>query len=71
VVGSKTGGAKLRETMITKFGTEEAWRAWMRTNSAKGGSKTGIIKGFASPTVDAQEMGRLGGKKSRRGKGTK
>ena len=45
---TKEGGKTLKATMIKKFGSEEAYKEYMRNMSAKGGKVKGIEKGFAS-----------------------
>ena len=63
-----SGVQKMRETMIKKHGSEEAWKAHMRENARKGGSKGGV-KGFAA--MDRQkhlQASIKGGSASRRGK---
>lgn len=70
MAGSKEGGIKLRQTMIEKHGSEEAWKAWMRQNAAKGG-KLGTTGGFAANRELARIAGAKGGTISRRGKKVK
>lgn len=64
---------KWRETMIAKFGSEEAMLEWMRSNGARGGkiSKGG---GFGSEKIGkdgltgrerAEKAGSIGGRNSR------
>lgn len=71
--GNKSGAAKMKAKMIERFGSEEAWKAWMRNNASKGGkvssAETGA--GFAHKDADPVSAGRKGGKVSRRGKQTK
>ena len=68
---NKKGGSKLREHMIAKHGSEEAWKTHMRTIAATGGTKS---KGyaFAHGMVDPREASKLGaakgGRISKRGK---
>lgn len=75
MTNTKEGGQKFRSRMIERFGSEEAYRMYMRELAHKGGkqSNTG---GFASELKDkngltgaerASVYGRLGGRKSRRG----
>lgn len=64
--GSKAGGVKLRQTMINKFGSEEAWREWMKENGSKGG-KNGTTGGVAGDSERASILGAKGGKVSKRG----
>jgi general stress protein YciG len=68
--GNKTGGAKMRETMLNRFGTEEKWRAWMRENASKGGKLGGSVSSsnFKNNPDLASRAGAIGGRKSRRGK---
>lgn len=37
MAGSKKAGAVMRQTMIAKYGSEEAWKAHMRAIAAVGG----------------------------------
>lgn len=37
MAGSKKAGAVMRQTMIARFGSEEAWKAHMRAIAAVGG----------------------------------
>lgn len=67
MAGNKSGGEKLRQTMIEKHGSEEAWREWMRANAAKGG-RNGNTGGFAANRELARIAGAKGGSISRRGK---
>lgn len=53
--------------MIKKFGSEAAWKAWMRENGRKGGVKP-TTGGFAGDNDLAKRAGRIGGTISRRGK---
>lgn len=62
---TKSGGSKLRQTMIAKHGSEEAWREWMRQNAAKGG-RNGTTGGFAANRELASIAGRKGGRISRK-----
>lgn len=71
---TKAGGQKLKEHMIAKHGSEEAWKAYMRTLGSKGGAN-GNTGGFASDKVGddgltgverAKVAGAKGGKISRR-----
>ena len=64
--------SKWHETMLKKLKTEEAISEWQKKNGHKGGSVTGLIKGFAAmPAEKRQEAGRLGGSRSKRVKRTK
>lgn len=67
--GTPEGGQNMRKTMIERFGSEAAWRQWMRGLGSQGG-KLGHIGGFNSPGV-ASRAGTIGGKKSKRGKAKK
>jgi len=72
MAGSKAGAAKMKQKMIERFGTEEAWRAWMKENSSKGG-KQGHGGGFAwmkenGMDEEIRAAGKKGGTRSRRGK---
>ena len=68
---NKLGGQKLRERMIAKHGSEEAWKAHMRAIAVKGGAGSRGYK-FAHGKVDPKEASKLGaskgGKKSKRTK---
>lgn len=66
------GGKKVRETMIKKHGSEEAWKAWMRSIASEGGKKKNPEKGFGSmDKAKVAELGRKGGTISKRGKSIK
>lgn len=68
MAGTPEGAARAKQTMIAKYGSEEAWRAHLKRISSKGGSKKGVVKGFALMTPDERaEHGRRGGAISRRG----
>lgn len=60
MAGNKTGGAKLRATMIKKFGSEEAWMDYIKERGRKGGSAK-VSKGFGKNPDLAREAGRRGG----------
>lgn len=62
------GIIKFRQTMINKYGSEEAWRAFMQEVGAKGGSKK-VPKGFAL-SGKASSAGKKGGHISRRTRST-
>lgn len=64
---TKQGGQTLRDTMIRKHGSEEAWKAHLREIGSRGG-KNGHTGGFASSRELAVRAGRIGGKISKRGK---
>jgi general stress protein YciG len=68
--GNKIGASKLRQTMIAKFGSEEAWKEHMRSLGSVGGARTaasGTTKGFALMTPEKRRAaGRKGGRISRR-----
>ena len=68
MVQTKKGGETLRQTNIEKYGSYEAYREHMRSMASKGGSKTGIAKGFALDKDRARRCGALGGRISRRTK---
>lgn len=61
-----------KDTMIKKYGSEEAWRAQARSWGSQGGSKpTEKLKGFARIKADGQldrlrEVSSKGGRISRR-----
>lgn len=63
---TKAGGQSLRETMIGKHGSEEAWKAVMRKYAAKGG-RNGHTGGFYANRELASTAGKKGGEISRRG----
>lgn len=76
MANNKTGGVKLVETMIAKYGSYEAYKQSMRERASKGG-KIGNTGGFASNVIGndgltgyerARVAGAIGGRKSRRGK---
>jgi hypothetical protein len=64
VVNTKAGGSKIRETMIKKYGSQEAWSEHMRQNGSKGG-KNGTGHTFAHGKVDPRVAGKVGGQISR------
>ena len=70
MAGSKAGAAKMKQTMIDRFGSEEAWREAMRNNGSKGGKRSsnllGNAGGFAVNRELAREAGKVGGTISRR-----
>jgi general stress protein YciG len=75
MAGNKKGGLKLRQTMINKFGSEEAWKEYMRNNGKIGGesSKTGgfYYKKYVLNDIESvKEAGRRGGRASKRTKAT-
>lgn len=55
-----TSKEKFRQTMIKKHGSEEAWKAWNRENSRRGG-KARVPKGFAADPEKAAAAGRKSG----------
>ena len=58
-----------KETMLEKFGSEEALSEHMKQIGSKGGSKpTTKPKGFAANNELASRAGAIGGRISRRGK---
>lgn len=73
MAANKQSGQKMRQTMIAKFGSEEAWKQWLRERAAIGGSRThsdgAAPKGFATFSKSKlQAAGHKGGSISRRGK---
>jgi general stress protein YciG len=68
MAGTKAGGATLRQTMIEKYGSEEAWKEFMRHNGRLGG-QNGTTGGFYANRELARQAGAKGGRISRRGKG--
>lgn len=42
--GGKEGGRKMRETMIARHGSEEAWRESMRKLGSEGGRKGAEVR---------------------------
>jgi general stress protein YciG len=67
MAGNKQAGITLRNTMIARYGSVEAWRDHMRTIGAKGGS-LGHTGGFAANYELARIAGAKGGRISRRRK---
>lgn len=65
MANTKAGGLKVRESMIKKYGSLEAWKEQQRINGAKGG-KLGRTGGFAHPSSDPRAAGAKGGRISRR-----
>lgn len=63
MAGTKEGGRKAAETTRKKFGDD-----FYANIGRKGGSKMGVVKGFALNVELAREAGRKGGRNSRRGK---
>lgn len=63
MVGTRDGGYKCRNTIISRFGPD-----YYKAMGRKGGLVCGTKKGFASNPDLAREAGRKGGKISRRGK---
>lgn len=57
-----TRSDKLRQTMIKKYGSEEAWRQFMRENGKRGGKAPKTTpSGFAAMTPEQRrEAGRKG-----------
>lgn len=67
MVGTKSGGKKAAKTNIEVHGSDFYSRI-----GKLGGSKTGILKGFATMSKEKRsEAGRKGGKISKRGKAKK
>lgn len=50
---------KLKYTMISKFGSEEAWHAYLKEIAVKGGQRS-HVGGFKDKKF-AKKMGKLGG----------
>jgi general stress protein YciG len=57
---------KYQDTMIKKYGSRENWVTHLRQIGGKGGSKTGVIKGFAANPELAVIAGKKGGAISKR-----
>lgn len=62
MAGTKIGGAKAAQTARERYGDDYYARI-----GRKGGSVSGIAKGFALNPEKAAEAGRRGGKVSKRG----
>jgi len=62
------GGQTLRNKMIAKYGSYEAYLDYMHSLSSKGGKVSGIVKGFAVRPDLASKLGKIGGTISRRPK---
>lgn len=63
MAGNKAGAEKRRQTMIKKFGSEEAYIAFMKKLGSKGGSEGGR-GGFAMmPKHEVRKHARAGGRK--------
>lgn len=61
--GNKIGGAKQSITIKKKYG-EDIWAQW----GSKGGSTpTRTLKGFAANPETASKVGKIGGRRSRKG----
>lgn len=56
---SEESKRKQRETMIAKYGSEQAWKEHMRRIAIKGG-ENGKGHKFAHGKVDPKEAGKLG-----------
>ncbi len=74
MAGTKQGAIKLRQTMIKKYGSQEAWSEHMHQIGKKGGAngkgddyKLGGVKasGFAANPALARRVGKIGGMISR------
>lgn len=63
MAGTKDGGAKCYNTIITRYGDN-----YYKAMGRKGGLVCGTKKGFAANIELARQAGRKGGKISRRGK---
>jgi general stress protein YciG len=66
MAGNAKSGASLRETMIKKYGSEEAWKQAMRNFGRKGGAN-GHTGGFYINRELARIAGSKGGKASKGG----
>ena len=64
--GTKAGGLKTAKTNYERYGKD-----FYRNMGKKGGSKTGVLKGFAANPALAKIAGSKGGKVSKRGKAKK
>ena len=62
MAGTKAGAQKAKEKILRTFGAD-----FYRETGRKGGSVSGIAKGFALNPEKAAEAGRKGGRISRRG----
>ena len=65
MANTKLGGLTLKQRMIAKFGSEDAYKAYMRSIAAKGG-KLGTTGGFFADRDLARRAGAKGGRISRR-----
>lgn len=68
---TKTQGKKLRNSMVKKYGSEEAWKAHMREIGSKGGKRSPHKSGFGDGEAGrerARRAGAVGGRISRRTK---
>lgn len=59
---------KVFKTMANKLGGEDAARNYYRELGRRGGSVTGVKKGFAANPELARRAGKVGGAISKRGK---
>lgn len=67
--GTKAGFIKIRQKLIEKYGSEEAYREHFRTMGSLGGKNgKGTLKGFAASPELASKAGRKGGRISKRKK---
>lgn len=65
--GTRAGFIKARQTMIDICGGEEQYLEYKREMGRRGGKVQSPLKGFASMSPERrQELGRIGGKKSRK-----
>jgi len=67
MANTKAGGLKLRQRMIEKHGSEDAYKAYMRSLASQGG-KNGTGHAYGHGKVDPVENGRKGGLAPRRKK---
>ena len=68
MAGTKAGAAKARQKLIEKFGTVEAYKAYMRTVASQGG-KNSSGYAFAHGKLDQIETGRKGGSAPHKNRG--
>jgi general stress protein YciG len=64
LTNNKEGGQNLIKTMIEKYGSREAWVAFLKESASKGGSVSHPETRAFTDRKRASEIGRLGGLKS-------
>lgn len=65
MANTKAGGEKVRQTMIEKYGSEEAYKQEMRRRASVAG-RAKVPKGYSANRKLASESGKRGGSLGRR-----